>query len=75
MDCFVASAPRNDVDGSGVLSSPGYDRATQYSRDVRVQPRSRGVLDRPVKPGDDNLCCGGRTVEPASFWSDRLCAQ
>ena len=31
------------------------DRATQYSRDGRVQPRSRGVLDRPVKPGDDTL--------------------
>jgi pimeloyl-ACP methyl ester carboxylesterase len=30
------------------------DRATQYSRDGRVQPRSRGVLDRPVKPGDDD---------------------
>ena len=31
------------------------DRATQYSRDSRVQPRSRGVLDRPVKPGDDRI--------------------
>jgi hypothetical protein len=31
------------------------DRATQYSREGRVQPRSRGVLDRPVKPGDDSL--------------------
>jgi hypothetical protein len=31
------------------------DRATQYSRDGRVQPRGRGVLDRPVKPGDDTL--------------------
>jgi len=31
------------------------DRATQYSRDGRVQPRSRSVLDRPVKPGDDTL--------------------
>jgi hypothetical protein len=31
------------------------DRATQYSRGGRVQPRSRGVLDRPVKPGDDRL--------------------
>ena len=25
------------------------DRATRYSRDGRVQPRSRGLLDRPVK--------------------------
>jgi len=30
------------------LSSPGFDRATQYSRDVKVQSRSRGVLDRPL---------------------------
>ena len=26
----------------------------QYSRDVAIEPRSRGVLDRPVKPGDDS---------------------
>jgi hypothetical protein len=31
------------------------DRATQYSRDASVQPRSRSVLDRPIKPGDDGL--------------------
>ena len=31
------------------------DRATQYSGDGRVHPRSRGVLDRPVKPGDDTV--------------------
>src|SRR5882672_12637702 len=31
------------------------DRATQYSRDSHVQSRSRGVLDRPVKPGDDDF--------------------
>jgi len=24
-------------------------------------PRSRGVLDRPVKPGDDNLVAVGRS--------------
>ena len=35
------------------------DRATQYSRDRRVKLRSRGVLDRPVKPGDDSFDCGG----------------
>jgi hypothetical protein len=29
----------------------------QYSRDVRDQPRGRGVLDRPVKPGDDSAFC------------------
>jgi hypothetical protein len=26
----------------------------QYSRGVRVKTISRGVLDRPVKPGDDS---------------------
>ncbi len=36
------------------------DRATQYSRDGCVQRRSRGVLDRPVKPGDDSLVVAPR---------------
>jgi hypothetical protein len=35
------------------------DRATQYSSDACVHPRSRGVLDRPVKPGDDSLVVAG----------------
>jgi hypothetical protein len=35
------------------------DRATQYSRDGRVQPISRSVLDRPVKPGDDSFVVAG----------------
>jgi hypothetical protein len=35
------------------------DRATQYSRDGRVRSRSRGVLDRPVQPGDDSLVVAG----------------
>jgi hypothetical protein len=34
-------------------------RATQYSRDASHTPRSRGVLDRPVKPGDDSLVVAG----------------
>jgi hypothetical protein len=38
--------------------------ATQYSRDGRVQPRSRGVLDRPVKPGDDSLVVAGIFSSP-----------
>ena len=29
------------------------DRATQYSRDAEFESRSRGVLGRPVEPGDD----------------------
>jgi len=39
------------------------DRATQYSRDGCVQPRSRGVLDRPVKPGDDSLVVADRLAK------------
>jgi hypothetical protein len=42
------------------------DRATQYSRDGRVQPRSRGVLDRPVEPGDDSLDVAGIFPSPVS---------
>ena len=34
---------------------------TQYSRDARAHPRRRGVLDRPVKPGDDS----GIGVQPS----------
>jgi hypothetical protein len=26
----------------------------QYSRAAEIEPRRRGVLDRPVKPGDDS---------------------
>jgi len=26
----------------------------QYSRAPEIKPRRRGVLDRPVKPGDDS---------------------
>jgi hypothetical protein len=35
------------------------DRATQYSRDSRVQSRYRSILDRPVRPGDDSLVVAG----------------
>ena len=36
-----------------LVRSCALGRMIQYSRDVRDQPRGRGVLDRPVKPGDD----------------------
>jgi hypothetical protein len=29
------------------------ERVIQYSRDSNFQPKKRGVLDRPVEPGDD----------------------
>jgi hypothetical protein len=40
------------------------DRATQYSRDACVQPRSRGLLDRPVKPREDSLVVAGVLPRP-----------
>ena len=50
----VTARAFNSALSQAPLSSPGFDRATQYSRDVRYQSRSRGVLDHPVKPGDDD---------------------
>jgi hypothetical protein len=32
---------------------PWLDRGIQYSRGIEMHPDRRGVLDRPVKPGDD----------------------
>ncbi|MDD1520637.1 hypothetical protein DAA51_14640 [Bradyrhizobium sp. WBAH10] len=32
----------------------------QYAAAVRLEPRSRGVLDRPVEPGDDRGVWGAR---------------
>jgi hypothetical protein len=36
-----------------VLDLIGDDRATQYSRALMMESKSRGVLVPPVKPGDD----------------------
>jgi GIY-YIG catalytic domain-containing protein len=38
---------------------PPRKRGTQYSRGVRDKSRGRGVLGRPVKPGDDSARCSG----------------
>ena len=55
---FASSAPAlMDETNTAVIAR--LDRATQYSRDACVQPRSRGVLDRPVEPGDDSLIVVG----------------
>jgi hypothetical protein len=35
------------------LSSPGLTGAIQYSDTFVIEPRGRGVLDGPVKPGHD----------------------
>ena len=45
------------------LSSPGSDRAIQYSRGGRAQTRGRGVLDRPLEPVIG--LAGGETRWPA----------
>ena len=55
--CFGANL---DETNTAVIAR--LDRSTQYSRDGRVQPKSRGVLDRPVKPGDDSLVVAGSAV-------------
>ena len=56
------SAASGNLDETNTAVIARRDRATQYSRDVRVQPKSRGVLDRPVKPGDDSLVVAGTAV-------------
>ena len=49
-------------------SSSPRRRGTQYSRAVAIEPRKRGVLGRPVKPGDDgDVCDNGRL----NAWSPR----
>jgi len=40
------------------LSSPGLTGAIQYSDTFVIEPRGRGVLDGPVKPGHDDVLCG-----------------
>jgi hypothetical protein len=53
MDCFVASAPRNDVVGSRLYfqtahpSSPGLTGRSSIPEAAVLEPRSRGVLDHP----------------------------
>jgi len=32
---------------------PRLERGIQYSRGLSIQTRASGILDRPVKPGDD----------------------
>ena len=51
----VPTAGPTPVDETNTAVIARLDLATQYSRDGRAQPRSCGVLDRPVKPGDDSL--------------------
>src|SRR5215510_3327561 len=41
-----------------------FDRATQYSRGAVIEPRSRGVLDAPVKPGHDTVRVARPSPQP-----------
>jgi hypothetical protein len=46
----MASSPRN---GFAVVASHA---GIQYSSALMSNRKSSGILDRPVKPGDDDLC-------------------
>ena len=52
--------------GAALLDEPNtaviarFNRATQYSRGVQDRPKGHGLLDRPVKPGDDSFECSDR---------------
>jgi len=50
------------------------DRATQYSREAG-EPKSRGVLDRPVKPDDDNSLWKSEATKarPGGGYDGRFC--
>ena len=54
-----------------LVRSCALGRMIQYSRDVRDQPRGRGVLDRPVKPGDDGGVCGSHRQPRAVVAANR----
>jgi hypothetical protein len=47
MDCFVASAPRNDGGGRSVRRSSQSEGGPGIPEAVVIEPRSRGVLDLP----------------------------
>ena len=45
--------------GQTPLSSPGLTGRPSIPETPAIEPRGRGVLDRPVKPGDDSLVVTG----------------
>jgi hypothetical protein len=51
------------------------DRATQYSQTPAIESRSRGVLDRPVKPGDDSFVMAARASYLTRFLAGFACAR
>ena len=59
MDCFVAFAPRNDVDSAAASKTvvPPRMRGSSTPRLLGSIIGFSGILDRPVKPGDDSWVC------------------
>ena len=54
-DGLLCRIPSGRLKGTGVIAR--LDRATSIPETPKIEPRSRGVLGRPVKPGDDNGVC------------------
>jgi hypothetical protein len=46
------------------LSSPGLTGRPSIPQTPAIESRSRGVLDRPVKPGDDRFVMAARASSP-----------
>jgi hypothetical protein len=46
------------------LSSPGLTGRPSIPEAVVIESRGRGVLDRPVKPGDDDFVAGAAALFP-----------
>jgi hypothetical protein len=47
------------LDEKTTVSSPGLTGRPSIPEPPAIVPRSRGVLDRPVKPGDDSPVVAG----------------
>jgi hypothetical protein len=70
MDCFVAFAPRNDVADltpAVILRESGVSSTPQL---LGFIVNASGILDRPVKPGDDKLI---RLSLLATHFAPELC--
>jgi hypothetical protein len=49
------------------LSSPGLTGRPSIPETPAIESRGRGVLDRPVKPGDDSFVVAGVLLNPSFF--------
>src|ERR1700704_2228159 len=59
------------MNGTTPLSSPGLTGRPSIPETPAIESRSRGVLDRPVKPGDDSFVVAGVLPNPSSFLATR----